>query len=1506
MGSKEATQMVNLFTGDLSYNIPLFDLPGPDGDYPFVLNYSSAVSMTEEATWVGFGWNFNAGAITRQLRGLPDDFNGVTIVQRKDMAPSTTVGATGTLNLEIFGGDTGNGFKLGVSPGLTVYSNNYKGIGVRHDFSIHAGYQFSDNVSAGANLSLSSDSHSGSSITPSLSLALSEFNQGYKHTTTGSLSLPMNSRTGLSDLTLGLHMTTSKNYTPEEIKSEVTGIDKDVTVSSNDWGGSSTIRSFASPSFTPAVTSPMGGNRYAFKFKAGGEIFGIMPNGSISGFINRDYIRADQKERNIDAYGYLYLQGAGSNDLLDFNRERDGTLREEMPNLSIPSLTYDVFNVTGHHVAGTFRAYRSDVGAVHDPEVTSEAWGGSLGIEVGVGNLTHVGGDGSYISSYARSGDVTDGSFDGDFSFRGSDSDNPLYEPYYFRFIHEPVMSSLAVNYDKTLFEENGGDEPVSLRIIPADSTRFYKKKWTFSVPSDTVTEDKYGNELIATQLNFKYERTPRRTLIQSFTNADLHKYKETLREYTVIYKNESGDFVELQREANDQIGAFKVIAPNGVSYIYALPAYNRVHHEILQSVDATPGTSPYVDVSSTYNHSDTEEFLNETVFPEYAYAFLLTAILGADYVDIDDQPGPSEGDLGFYISFEYNRKSVSYKWRAPFNGGNFVRGYANSAGISDDKTSFMYGEKELWYLIKASTRTHTADFKISPRSDGRGAANKIQNSSSPATLGEYVYKLDQIDVYSRNQAKPIKKIKFTYDDSLLQGTPNSQNGGGKLTLKALAFSYENSTRGELSPYRFDYKEDDQTSHNPRYMDLAQDRWGGYKPYTHYGLSGDFPYTDQSASMEAELDKRAGFWRLKNISLPTGGRISIDYEADRYNFVQDKPAQQMTAVTGLKSDGNDTFSGGGGDSHGTKIYFRMNKAVPQSAAAAEVRKYLQGIDQIYFKVRINLKTGATPLFELVGGYAEIEDPNDAANYGAGSPDTAGNVSTGWFKVKKVLGYHPFRLAAWQHLRLNQPELIPAWSAPVDFDASFEDLAYQTVALLEQTLSPTFLKFFIGFNNEANIAGWADAVKLTESHAGVSYPQCFVRLNCPEKGKFGGGSRVKSISISDSWEDIAGDSSQLIGQEFIYSLEDSTSSGVASYEPVIGGEENPFRRAKIYGEELRFASDLNLFFEHPINESYFPGPSVGYEKVTVRSFTASKIRKGQLDRLVPSTGESRYQFYTYKDFPVEPDESDIEIEIDDNTFFMPFFGSILSTSLIADQGYSFVSSDANGKLRSKFDYAYGENGSVTPEPVQSETHSYTNKVNFIVDAGLYEKNGETKFKDTLITDYQIFIQERFRDHRHSYSSTDSHGINVNLDAMIYGFIPGIFAIPWYSFGFTESNATTSVSNNITEYTYVENKSVINRQGTISESRILAYDGFSGNPVLTATKNEFGKEVFVYKTPAHWFYEGMGPSYKNIDLRFGDTKFTKTSLKTISVHQADVRFPLDVLAIGDVFRKSVVRD
>jgi len=77
-----STDMVNLVTGDFNYSIPLIDVPGPAGGYKMALSYHAGIELEEEASWVGLGWGLNAGALTRSINNIPDDFSGEEIESR--------------------------------------------------------------------------------------------------------------------------------------------------------------------------------------------------------------------------------------------------------------------------------------------------------------------------------------------------------------------------------------------------------------------------------------------------------------------------------------------------------------------------------------------------------------------------------------------------------------------------------------------------------------------------------------------------------------------------------------------------------------------------------------------------------------------------------------------------------------------------------------------------------------------------------------------------------------------------------------------------------------------------------------------------------------------------------------------------------------------------------------------------------------------------------------------------------------------------------------------------------------------------------------------------------------------------------------------------------------------------------------------------------------------------------------------------------------------------------
>jgi hypothetical protein len=86
--------LVDLQSGDFKYNVPLLNVPGPDGNHPISISYKAGIKNEQDASWVGLGWDINPGAISRTINGHPDDFNDATVKNIDTWA--------GTANAELY------------------------------------------------------------------------------------------------------------------------------------------------------------------------------------------------------------------------------------------------------------------------------------------------------------------------------------------------------------------------------------------------------------------------------------------------------------------------------------------------------------------------------------------------------------------------------------------------------------------------------------------------------------------------------------------------------------------------------------------------------------------------------------------------------------------------------------------------------------------------------------------------------------------------------------------------------------------------------------------------------------------------------------------------------------------------------------------------------------------------------------------------------------------------------------------------------------------------------------------------------------------------------------------------------------------------------------------------------------------------------------------------------------------------------------------------------------
>jgi hypothetical protein len=126
----DTTDMVNLQTGNFTYNLPLLEVPGPEGGYPLSLSYHAGIQTNEDASWVGLGWTLNPGAINRNVNGYPDDWQAFKSTTRTYWAGGTTTTYSPGVSIGLANSP------LSVNVGLSFSNDTYQGFGMTMDVGV--------------------------------------------------------------------------------------------------------------------------------------------------------------------------------------------------------------------------------------------------------------------------------------------------------------------------------------------------------------------------------------------------------------------------------------------------------------------------------------------------------------------------------------------------------------------------------------------------------------------------------------------------------------------------------------------------------------------------------------------------------------------------------------------------------------------------------------------------------------------------------------------------------------------------------------------------------------------------------------------------------------------------------------------------------------------------------------------------------------------------------------------------------------------------------------------------------------------------------------------------------------------------------------------------------------------------------------------------------------------------------------------------------------------------
>ncbi|WP_299600616.1 hypothetical protein [uncultured Aquimarina sp.] len=1138
----DATDMVNLLTGDLTYVIPILNVPSPEGGYPLALSYHAGIAMDQEASWVGLGWSLNPGAINRGVNGYPDDWkNGLIQESFYDVGGSETTHSIGSTYTTIAGGwtfghtssyNSNKGFGGSVSIGYGIPDGAGGIIGAGATAGIRPGGQFygSANVGYTSSFGISTGINVGTSgvgVNAGYNWGNNQISVGYNSSYEGENSLSITYGKGESFKKSGVGVNFSSRGISVNGKLGGIGIGSNISfmnsINMNDYNVEQDNESYSLMVGTPIGIFSLGYNKQKVEWylnsHKSSNVSGALYFGDAIKYeceveyIFNTYYGQPRRYKSIayvdspDECSCSNLQGSsslfictdtnlvsssptnGGKYFMDVNEVgvTNGSRELNKNNAMFPA--FDSFNVSAQGLSGSMTPRISRTGTL-------------LGLHRNFANsnLFEV----NYnLSSYS--------------GFHNNNSQNKPEVNFYFN-----NQYSSSLNIEPASFNTNISHSDIYDHYNTSSGTMSSSRKKDGRFVSYYTLEQIKDGTAASDGLLLPYEYD-----VENATNG--------VGVYDGMFN--TGEY------SDSAIGGFKIVAPDGKTYHYSLPVFNlNTNIRTIGAVQNKPERESYFEVRQG----------------AYATHWLLTAITGPDYVNT--QPNtrnfPDGKDMGYWVRFDYGKWTNNSVWKLP---------YAEEYSISEDNPNVKtktYGKKQLYYLDRIKTRTHSAIFVKNTRVDytspnwerhvfqANGAQptsqffdeirfnipeqkslklekiilvkneddliNKTLGNSLPSTgtifnsiteesIPDYNLQDNIIDVgdnISETIDNAIKIIDFAphYSYDLAKGSPNSLNG--RLTLNGLSIKGKKGNQ-LIPPYKFKY------SNNVNFDYDKKDLWGYYE---------NGPET----------------WSLNKIITPTGGTIDINYESDDYDIA--------VAETG-------------------RIF---NKHLKFTFFPDELPLVNGTPTKIKLKIEVDDQDSSTSNFLL----SDYFNPNKKIHVDI------------WFSTISM------NIASPTQRLIPSIDIKPQKASIVSMNTSDNSMIIEVEAIgklnynsntLAKILDAVPVSSVTGSNNYTENQKKPRPLTASNSTRAYSLIHNIISNKRPE-GNVGGGLRVKELSILDGVK--------VYKTQYLYNKPNSaenpnnsdyTSSGVISYLPFPSTSDQPFS----YGSEL-------------------PTPTPMYEYVTVKS------------------------------------------------------------------------------------------------------------------------------------------------------------------------------------------------------------------------------------------------------------------------------------------------------------------
>jgi hypothetical protein len=850
----DATDMVNLITGQYSYVLPLLNVPSPEGGYPIALGYHAGIALEQESSWTGLGWNVNPGAIDRSVNGYPDDYNASQLNEYfwdrtySDTRYTASIGYSCGVASVAVGFNWGSNQALGgtVSVGVgyfTEATGSGAGVSASVGFGSNSGYisiGVNAQLTSGLTLGANADTYGNVGVSAGFNNNGEGFSVGYN--TNGTTSLSIGASTGNDNIaSLDISFSSSgvgisggvTNKTGKNIDGGVgagMSVSFNNSVSVGDYSTSSSgwMIPFVVPTHIGVFSGSFG--KQEFKYWLGKNDNNYV-TGSIY-FKNGVKDVTKKKKFPIGRGEYVWRDVIVGKAFMDINELSlnavEQTLSSETNvagnNMTFPG--YDNLSVSAQGVSGSMSATLYKNGALFGLDGKENKEGYALKYAVNGNNASDV----NYLKFNAKP------QFDFDNEITGYLGVAPAL-------FNNSTNISNALNY----------------------------------------------YTLNSTDINDKARRKTS-SYIEYFTNEEI----TTDSSYAVLKANgfllPSVSGFDRSTMPKDGIGAYKITTVDGKTYHYSLPVYN---HEIITRTNGAIRSSP----------EEWQSYFEKRQLEPFATHWVLTAVTGPDFVDNGDGIA-GDGDLGYWTSFEYGKWTDAFVWKNPYKKEVLI----------DDKDpkikTWIRGRKQLYYLDKIKTRTHTAlfikgirqdtpspqwDYNSADHIDGKQnnvVVNRFTIPSQNQLRLEKIVLLKNADVavdktygldsnqnvyikYNQSVIKEDEEAKYNIYDNVLDLGDNWQGciakavkvidfgydyslvpGDNRLSLRSVDFRGKGGT-SVLPPYKFDYINDTNT--------FNIDNKDGY------GYLLGKPET----------------FSLNKITTPQGGIININYESNKFKSVTD-------------------------------------------------------------------------------------------------------------------------------------------------------------------------------------------------------------------------------------------------------------------------------------------------------------------------------------------------------------------------------------------------------------------------------------------------------------------------------------------------------------------------------------------------------------------------------------------------------------------------------------------